>query len=402
MNGLNVSAGTERRSSPVQKVYSSPTYKSTSPTRHVREYSPLQQTASTYKTSSNYSVENSSSTYHVSTSYNHARSPNSSQSPVSRNLHSPSMVKETKEIYSSSTYNQSRSPTVQSPSLVKESKDIYTSTSMSRSRSPNLSPTAHGSRYSPVIKESRDIYNSGSLKRSRSPNPSPMTFRSATQSPVNRSFSPRNNDRDGSFNRRGSIENGAVDTSSNVRVSSMVGGTSRRDSWDAIEKTKSLLSYGSLESLANLTNNAPAAEGANNQNCLNNNYKNTQNYSSRNASHTQSSSTNYTSTQKLSSDYSASQKYANESNTRTQTHGILKNKNNNYYKSVDTTDGTHDRYLNNGTSGYATTQVKNSGIVTGSALETLPIHKPTSFVVDPSIDPNKVAITISGKFHSCN
>ncbi|XP_063231927.1 LOW QUALITY PROTEIN: filamin-C [Bacillus rossius redtenbacheri] len=46
----------------------------------------------------------------------------------------------------------------------------------------------------------------------------------------------------------------AVDTSSNVRVSAMLGGSNlRADSWDAIAKTKNLLSYGSLESLANLT-----------------------------------------------------------------------------------------------------------------------------------------------------
>ncbi|XP_076685371.1 filamin-type immunoglobulin domains fbug isoform X2 [Andrena cerasifolii] len=398
MNGLNVLGGAERRSSPVQKVYSSSTYKSSSPTRHVRDYSPVRQTTSTYKASSNYSVENPGSTYHASTSYNHARSPNHSHSPVPRNLHSPSMVKETKEIYSSSTYNQSRSPTVQSPSLVKESKDIYTSTSVNRSRSPNPSPTAHGSRYSPIIKESREIYNSGSLKRSRSPNRSPMAYRSATQSPVNRSFSPRNNDKDHSFNRRGSTDNGAVDTSSNVRVSSMVGGNSRRDSWDAIEKTKSLLSYGSLESLANLTNNSPNAENTNNQSLLNNNYKNTQNYSSRNTSHTQTSSSNYTSSQKLtSSDYNVSQKYNSENhNTRTQTHGILKNKNNNYYKNVDTTDAVHDRYVNNGTSGYTAAQTKSPRLATGSALEMLPIHRPTSFHIDPSIDPNKVAVTVSG------
>lgn len=240
MNGLNVSVGTDRSSPVQQKTYSSPTYKLPSPTQRVREYSPVQQTTSTYKTSNNYSLENSSSTYHTSTSFNHTRSPN--HSPVSRNLHSPSMVKDTKEIYSTTTYNHSRSPTVQSPSFMKESKDVYTSNTISRSRSPNPSPTVHDPRYSPVIKESREIYSSGSLKRSRSPNRSPMTYRSATQSPINRSFSPRNNDRDNGYNRKDSIDNGTVDTSSNVRVSSMVGGTSRRDSWDAIEKTKSLLS----------------------------------------------------------------------------------------------------------------------------------------------------------------
>ncbi|XP_071442492.1 filamin-C isoform X2 [Hetaerina americana] len=56
--------------------------------------------------------------------------------------------------------------------------------------------------------------------------------------------------------RRGSVGNidePAVDTSSNVRVSSILSSANaRRDSWDAIAKTKSILSYGSLESLANI------------------------------------------------------------------------------------------------------------------------------------------------------
>ncbi|KOC70769.1 Filamin-A [Habropoda laboriosa] len=400
MNGLNVSVGTDR-SSPVQKTYSSPTYKMSSPTQHVREYSPVQQATSAYKTSNNYTVENSSSTYHASTaSFNHTRSPNHSHSPVSRNLHSPSMVKDTKEIYSSTTYNQSRSsPTVQSPSFLKESKDVYTSNTINRSHSPNPSPTTHTSRFSPVIKESREIYSSGSLKRSQSPNRSPMAYRSATQSPVNRSFSPRNNDRDISYNRKDcTVDNATVDTSSNVRVSSMVGGTSRRDSWDAIEKTKSLLSYGSLESLANLTNNSVTVENKSNSTYFNNNYKNTQSYSSKNMSHTHNNSSDFTSTQKLfASEYNnTSQKYNSENhNARTQTHGILKNKNNNYYKSTDVTDGVHNRYLNNGLSS-SSAQAKNYGFVTGSALEMLPIHKQATFTIDQSIDPNKVIVTVSG------
>lgn len=396
MNGLNVSIETDR-SSPVQKPYSSPTYKLSSPTQHVRDYSPVRQTAPVYKTSNNYSIENSNSTYHTSTSFNQTRSPNQGHSPVSRNLHSPSLVKETKETYSSTTYNQSRSPTVQSPSFVRESKDAYTSNTINRSRSPNPSPTAHGSRYSPIIKESREIYSSGSLKRSRSPTQSPMAYRSATQSPVNRSFSPRSND---SFNRKMSMDNGTVDTSSNVRVSSMVGGTSRRDSWDAIEKTKSLLSYGSLESLANLANSSATFEDTNSSSFFNNNCKNAQNYSSKNMSHTHHSSSSYVSNQKLlTSDYSTSQKFNNENhNARTQTHGILKNKNNNYYKSVDTTDGTHERYLNNGVSNYSSTQGKTSELVTGNALEMLPLHRPTTFTIDPNVDPNKVTVTVSGKF----
>lgn len=388
MNDLNVSMETDR-SSPLlkQKSYSPTAYKLSSPTQHIREYSPVHQTTSTYKTS-NY-LENSNSTYHTSTSIN--RSPSHSNSPISRNLHSPSMVKDTKEIYST-TYNHSRSPTAQSPNFMKESKDIYTSNTTSTSRSPNPSPI-HGSRYSPVIKESREIYSSGSLKRSRSPDRNSMAYRSATQSPVNRSFSPRNNDRDNSYNRKDFTDNGTVDTSSNVRVSSMVGGRSRRDSWDAIEKTKSLLSYGSLESLANLTNNSAMAE--NNSNYFNNNYK--QDYSSKNILQTYNSSSNLI--QKVStSEYNTSQKYNNENhNIRTQTHGILKNKNNNYYKNVDITDGVHERYINNVISS-SSTQDRNYEFVIGSALETLPIHKPTTFTIDQSIDTNKVTVNVCGKF----
>lgn len=389
MNDLNVSMETDRTSPLQQKSYSPSTYKLSSPTQHIREYCPVHQTTSAYKTS-NY-LENSSSTYHTSTSINHTRSPSHSNSPISRNLHSPSMVKDTKEIYSI-TYNHSRSPTVQSPNFMKESKDIYTSNTTSTSRSPNPSPI-HSSRYSPVIKESREIYSSGSLKRSRSPDRNSMAYRSATQSPVNRSFSPRNNDRDNSYNRKDFTDNGTVDTSSNVRVSSMVGGTSRRDSWDAIEKTKSLLSYGSLESLANLTNNSAMAE--NNSNYFNNNYK--QDYSSKNILQTHNSSSNLI--QKVStSEYNASQKYNNENhNIRTQTHGILKNKNNNYYKNVDITDGVHERYFNNVISN-SSTQDRNYEFVTGSALETLPIHRPTTFTIDQSIDTNKVTVNVCGKF----
>lgn len=409
MNGLNVSA--TERISPTQKIYTTTAYKSISPTQ--RGYSPIHQTSPTYKTTtSNYVTENSTSSTYQSNSLNRTHSPITlNHSPVQRNAHSPSVLKETKEIYSSSSsaYNhRSRSPNLQSPSFIKESKDIYSSSTLNRSRSPDLSsPTAH------VIKESREIYNSGSLKRSRSPTRSP--YRSATQSPVNRSFSPRTGDRDAIYNnRRGSTDNGVVDTSSNVRVSSMVGGSSRRDSWDAIAKTRSLLSYGSLESLANLTNNSPTADNRidspSNHFLNNNNYKNAQSYSTfKNTSSQAAATTNYSSVQKSSSpDYGTAgvPKYGNDSQTAARTHGILKNKNNNYYnKSVDTTDGivTHDRYLNNGSTVYVPASSAKNGasavIATGNALETLPVHRPTTFSINSgSADPNKVSVTVTGKF----
>ncbi|XP_020720827.2 filamin-C isoform X2 [Bombus terrestris] len=97
------------------------------------------------------------------------------------------------------------------------------------------------------------------------------------------------------------------------------------------------------------------------------------------------------------SEYNISQKYNNEShNTRTQTHGILKNKNNNYYKSADTTDGITERYINSGISTSSSTQARDYELASGSALETLPIHRPATFIIDQSIDPDKVTVSVSG------
>lgn len=393
MNGINISA--TERTSPTQKLYTSTVYKSISPTQ--RGYSPIHQASPTYKTSNNYIAENSTtSSYHSTSSLNRTLSPNNlNHSPIQRN--SPSVLKETKGIYGNSAYNH-RSSNLQSPTFIKESKDIYSSSTLNRSRSPDASPIGS------VIKESRDIYNSGSLKRSHSP-PRSSPYRSPTspvQSPVNRSFSPRIGDKDASFNKHGSMDNGVVDTSSNVRVSSMVGGTSRRDSWDAIAKTKSLLSYGSLESLANLTNNSPTAENNSpNNNFLNNNYKNAQSHTTKNVS--THSTTSYSSVQKSSSpDYGAGQKYDGGQTTTRQHPGILKNKNNYYGKSVDTTDGTatHDRYLNNGGSVYVSAssgRTTSSTVAIGSALETLPVNRPTTFSVNSGVDPNKVSVTVTGK-----
>ncbi|KMQ96133.1 filamin-a-like isoform x1 protein, partial [Lasius niger] len=392
MNGINISA--TERTSPTQKLYTSTVYKSISPTQ--RGYSPIHQASPTYKTSNNYIAENSTtSSYHSTSSLNRTLSPNNlNHSPIQRN--SPSVLKETKGIYGNSAYNH-RSSNLQSPTFIKESKDIYSSSTLNRSRSPDASPIGS------VIKESRDIYNSGSLKRSHSP-PRSSPYRSPTspvQSPVNRSFSPRIGDKDASFNKHGSMDNGVVDTSSNVRVSSMVGGTSRRDSWDAIAKTKSLLSYGSLESLANLTNNSPTAENNSpNNNFLNNNYKNAQSHTTKNVS--THSTTSYSSVQKSSSpDYGAGQKYDGGQTTTRQHPGILKNKNNYYGKSVDTTDGTatHDRYLNNGGSVYVSAssgRTTSSTVAIGSALETLPVNRPTTFSVNSGVDPNKVSVTVTG------
>lgn len=244
MNGIGVSKA--ERSSPVPKSHS-PSYKSPSPTQsggfrdfHVkneaRTQSPVlhqslnSSTPLSYKTTSNLTKEISNSMYQTSSSINRARSPNPSPNSTLRNLHSPLLIKEAKEIYSTSSMNRSRSPNLnlatagsrnlQSPSFIKESKDAHTFNSVTRSRSPNPAnhtASTHNVHGSSIIKESKEIYQSNSLNRSRSPNLSPMAFGNRTQSPVNRSFSPRN-DREVYGNRRGSADNSVnIDTTSNVR-----------------------------------------------------------------------------------------------------------------------------------------------------------------------------------------
>lgn len=138
-----------------------------------------------------------------------------------------------------------------------------------------------------------------------------------------------------------------------ISVSSVYDATPRRDSWDAIEKTKSFLSYGSLESLANLTNES-----------LN-----------------RASSNNY-------------RKYEVDDKITTQTHGILKNRSN-YFKSVDMTDTAYERSYHNGST-YRSSSHK-SNLVSGSALEMLSVNKPTSFSLDSTLDPRELQVMVTGK-----
>lgn len=179
-----------------------------------------------------------------------------------------------------------------------------------------------------------------------------------------------------------------------IAVSSTLGGTPRRDSWDAIAKTKAMLSYGSLESLANLANS-----GTEHTNFVNEGYRNGyNNYSSTtNVERTVENSKNYTT--RFTSDYrSSSPKYNGNhtmENGRSHTHGILKNRNNNYYKSTDTTDIIHERLINN-EEFMNTTERRKGCLASGTALDVLPLHKPASFTLDPSVDGSKAVVTVTG------
>ncbi|KAG9430406.1 filamin-A [Apis mellifera carnica] len=58
-------------------------------------------------------------------------------------------------------------------------------------------------------------------------------------------------------------------------------------------------------------------------------------------------------------------------------------------------NGVHERYFNNVISS-SSTQDRNYEFVTGSALETLPIHRPATFTIDQNIDASKVTVNVCG------
>lgn len=187
-------------------------------------------------------------------------------------------------------------------------------------------------------------------------------------------------------------------------VSSTFGSMPRRDSWDAIAKTKSLLSYGSLESLANLTNDS-SFKDHNLDGSRVTDYK-----SSYRTETIKDTTTTYSTLQKYSSwDYNLSEKRTDsDSLSKSQSPGILKNKSNNYYyKSADTIDSVQGRY-HNGSSSRLSSGLK-ANLVYGSALETLPVRKPVSFSLDPSVDSSQVEVIVRGdhkfsffcEFYSC-
>ncbi|KDR11639.1 Filamin-A [Zootermopsis nevadensis] len=167
---------------------------------------------------------------------------NSSPSPVNSPLYRDSPVHSNRF---SPIYKPNVSPTFRLPS------------------SPSQSPTGFKTSSSPLLN------SSSAYKSSPSPAHSPLTFKHSPSPAHSPAFQQNDGNHfestsryfESSRLRRSSVDvldeekGGAVDTSSNVRVSAMLGSSNnlRADSWDAIAKTKSLLSYGSLESLANLT-----------------------------------------------------------------------------------------------------------------------------------------------------
>ncbi|OXU24388.1 hypothetical protein TSAR_010294, partial [Trichomalopsis sarcophagae] len=245
-----------------------------------------------------------------------------------------------------STPTALRSPVYKSPS-----PSSYTNTyNKTFDRVNNHHSSTKNSHSPPLINERKDTYatNMYNQLHNKSPTWSSPNFYDRSKSP---SMSPKPGDQDHHkfhSNRRGSTENGIIDTSSNVKVSSMVGGSSRRDSWDAIAKTKSLLSSNSLESLANLANDSLTIDNTKSTTTNNVNEHITENY-------TQNSSSNYSSLKKFSSsEYNYSPKVNNDSLSNSR--GILKNK----------------------------------------VHKMLAIHRPTSFTLDSSLEASKIAVIVTG------
>ncbi|CAG2066845.1 unnamed protein product [Timema podura] len=168
------------------------------------------------------------------------RSREKSNSPITRNLTSQQYVSSAS--YSSPEDSRwSRRQTGSPHHLVTESRSSMERLQLSDERGGSPARMVNGRGPSPLYPRERVSPVTKKISESRSPSQSPTAFKQSVNV------------------RRGSVDlledRNIVDTSSNVRVSSMLGSSNlRSDSWDAISKTKSLLSFGSLESLANLTN----------------------------------------------------------------------------------------------------------------------------------------------------
>ncbi|XP_068086528.1 filamin-A isoform X1 [Anabrus simplex] len=234
------------------------------------------------------------------------------------------------------------------------------------------SPTPYRERSSPAFSP---IY---SPSPSRSPVNSPLGFKSSPSPIHNGTTSHFESRHQETRTRRGSVDlldegRGTVDTSSNVRVSAMLGGLNQRaDSWDAIAKTKNLLSYGSLESLANL-----AAKSEN---------------TSSGFSHTQHTTTHTTSVHQNSSNMDDE---VDATHPRFRTVSPI---NQQYAMTVNTSQKSSSSSLLN-TGSRLSPMGTIHATVSGDALKLVPVNRQASIdlqLPDGSLDPSDVTVNITG------
>lgn len=155
---------------------------------------------------------------------------------------SPVMTKTTSRFESTTT--RTSSPRLLSPSSPPPIG--IGSIPLQRSVSPSYVPLPTQRVMSPLINSRDQTDSSRVLKES--------VYRSSYSS-MNDSrnmYSPTGQNRPSRLGTSSPVDLVNVDPAPNIRVSTLKSGT-RRDSWDAINKTKHLLSHNSLESLANMT-----------------------------------------------------------------------------------------------------------------------------------------------------
>lgn len=161
---------------------------------------------------------------------------------TSYRVSSPVMTKTTSRYESTTT--RTSSPRLLSPSSPPPIG--IGSIPLRRSVSPSYVPYVPPQRVLSPLTSSRDQTDSRVTKESVYKS----TYSSSNDS--RNLYSPTGQNRPSRLATGSPIEVGNVDPAPNIRVSTLKSGT-RRDSWDAINKTKHLLSHNSLESLANMT-----------------------------------------------------------------------------------------------------------------------------------------------------
>ncbi|XP_050306612.1 filamin-A isoform X2 [Anthonomus grandis grandis] len=238
--------GTQRRSkssnsSPNSTYRQSPTnrYASPSPTSKNTIYNSYRQNASPLLEETHKYAQD----YH-SRSVAAEKARFASSSPSYERNGSPSYMHRTASPNYPPQRNESPNLRGSSPIYGRDSPDFISSKRLNEKRyetsSPNFAQKTVDSSYTSKISSMR-------INESRSP-----IYGERTTSPdVGYSSTSRNEKR---YSENRSYNDG-VDTTPLARVSTMADQSTRRDSWDAINKTKNIFSERSLESLANLTDN---------------------------------------------------------------------------------------------------------------------------------------------------
>lgn len=167
---------------------------------------------------------------------------------TSYRVSSPVMTKTTSRYESTTT--RTSSPRLLSPSSPPPIG--IGSIPLRRSVSPSYVPSPVQRVYSPMMMMNSSSSNSRDQQDSRVVKESVYKSTYSSSNDSRNVYSPTTGHRPSRLATASPSDPSSVDPAPNIRVSTLKSGT-RRDSWDAINKTKHLLSHNSLESLANMT-----------------------------------------------------------------------------------------------------------------------------------------------------